>query len=139
MLHVARAIRAATFGTSPGKWRIGKMGGSLVTDTPAGPWHDGRDIEYYDGNLLAESIAKPSDALYMQMTQPTVVRVLCEAFEWLWEQQAVSHRRLVIDELEKLRDRIDNARCRNEQTLRAAAGDAVSELDLILNALKAQR
>jgi hypothetical protein len=46
---------------TPGPWRIGKQGGSVVADIPI-PEIGGSDcIEYYGGHLVAESIT-PSNA-----------------------------------------------------------------------------
>jgi hypothetical protein len=46
---------------TPGPWRPGKAGGSVVCDTPIGsPGHDDHHL-YYGGCLIAESIWRERD------------------------------------------------------------------------------
>ncbi len=48
---------------TPGTWKVGSGGGTVVSDAPVPERHmDARDLEYYGGELIAESIANPSDA-----------------------------------------------------------------------------
>lgn len=47
---------------TPGPWRVGKGGGCVVADTKSHPHSDDRDLGYYGGYLIAESIARSADA-----------------------------------------------------------------------------
>lgn len=48
---------------TPGPWRKGKWGGSVVTDEPA-PGIAGSDaVDFYGGHLIAESICAPNIAI----------------------------------------------------------------------------
>jgi len=47
---------------TPGPWRIGKTGGTVVCDT-ATHREDASGVEYYGGHLVAESICRREDAL----------------------------------------------------------------------------
>lgn len=47
---------------TPGPWRLGKCGGSVVADVPIQDGICGSDcVEYYGGHLIAESVT-PSNA-----------------------------------------------------------------------------
>lgn len=48
---------------TPGPWRLGRAGGTVVAGDPAAPFGEDRSTEaYYGGDLIAESIGRDADA-----------------------------------------------------------------------------
>lgn len=64
---------------TPGPWRRGKQGGSVVADVPV-PEMGGSDaVEYYGGHLVAESIT-PSNAKLIAAA-PDMLALLAELID----------------------------------------------------------
>lgn len=61
---------------TPGPWRLGKQGGSVVADVPVPEMHGSDCVEYYGGHLIAESIT-PSNAKLIAAA-PDLVSLLAE-------------------------------------------------------------
>ena len=71
---------------TPGPWRRGKWGGSIVADYPVCTIHGADEIEYYGGHLIAESVAPQNiDAIIRECNHFDAVvgalREVAEAFK----------------------------------------------------------
>ena len=64
---------------TPGPWRIGKWGGSVVADAPAPGVGGSDDVEHYGGHLVAESIT-PSNAKLIAAA-PELLALLIELID----------------------------------------------------------
>ena len=95
---------------SKGKWKIGKGGGTVVTDDGTGfekaMRHDSK--EYYGGYLIAESILKKADAKLIAQA-PTLLKTLklclkyCKTFPIGIDQDPIEKERTkMIDVIKKV-------------------------------------
>jgi hypothetical protein len=66
---------------TPGPWRIGKQGGSVVADTPVPEMGGSDSLDYYGGHLIAESIT-PSNAKLIAAA-PELLDVVRRCELWL--------------------------------------------------------
>lgn len=72
---INRSLVAAPASFTPGPWRIGKFGGSVVADVPGCiPFLDGENLRAYGGYLVGETIQPENARLIIEA--PTMFGLL---------------------------------------------------------------
>ena len=68
---------------TPGPWREGKTGGTVVCDTPIGGDMGHDVIEYYGGHLVAESIGRKADVALIAAAPDLLAALEITRGQWI--------------------------------------------------------
>ena len=80
---------------TPGPWRIGKAGSSVVCDTEIPQWQTGNEgsLDFYGGHLVAESIAKENLAIIAAAPEMLeALKEIASTFERSWRHGSIERR-----------------------------------------------